>query len=211
MSELTEKNLIESLKDYLIEHGYPERSIILEYPLGKYRADLVVVDLETNVPMQLFELKTTKNQRTIDVGKHQLEKFLSEARKINADIISYLVFPSSKQPYFEAINFDALEKNTNINFDYNNQINRSRSLNLEIIKTRKAEVVDVLKVKITRLLIFIAIFFVLDIFHVIEITMIRFYMLIMMSVLYILPNYEEIKIFNLELKKHGTKNDANKE
>lgn len=208
MSELTENDLIESLKEYLIKHGYPEKSIILEYPLGKYRADLVVVDLETNVPMQLFELKNYRNQKVIDIGKHQLEKFLGEARKINADIISYLVFPSNKYPYFEAISFDSLEKNTNINFDYNNQINRSRSLNLEIIKTRKAEAVDDLKEKINGLLIFVVILFILDIFHVIEITTIRFYILIMISVLCILPNYEEIKIFNLELKKHSAKKNT---
>lgn len=211
MSELTEHSLIESLKEYLIKHGYPEKSIILEYPLGKYRADLVVIDLETNVPMQLFELKSNKNQKVIDIGKHQLEKFLSEARKINTDIISYLVFPSNEYPYFETVSFDALKKNTNINFDYNNQINRSRSLNLEIIKTRKAEAVDDLKEKINGLLLFIVILFILDILHVIEITTIRFYILIMISVLCILPNYEEIKIFNLELKKHSARKNTDKQ
>lgn len=74
MSALVEKNLIENLKQYLISHGYPENSIITEYKLGKYRADLVVIDNETNSPMQLFELKSTNNKKTYRNGEDTIKQ-----------------------------------------------------------------------------------------------------------------------------------------
>lgn len=209
MSALVEKNLIENLKQYLISHGYPENSIITEYKLGKYRADLVVIDNETNSPMQLFELKSTNNKKFIEMGKIQLNKFLLEARKLNADVIGYLVVPTNKVPFFKIINPEIENTNKNsVDLNYQNQVVRSRSAKTEIIKTKKVETVDEFKKKINILLFVLSIIFVLDNYCFLELNNIRFYLILIMIVLYILPYYEEIKIFNLELKKKHINTDA---
>lgn len=209
MSALVEKNLIENLKQYLISHGYPENSIITEYKLGKYRADLVVIDNETNSPMQLFELKSTNNKKFIEMGKIQLNKFLLEARKLNADVIGYLVVPTNKVPFFKIINPEIENTNKNsVDLNYQNQVVRSRSAKTEIIKTKKVETVDEFKKKINILLFVLSIIFVLDNYCFLELNNIRFYLILIMIVLYILPYYEEIKIFNLELKKKHINTDV---
>ena len=209
MSALVEKNLIENLKQYLISHGYPEDSIITEYKLGKYRADLVVIDNETNSPMQLFELKSTNNKKFIEMGKIQLNKFLLEARKLNADVIGYWVVPTNKVPFFKIINPEIENTNKNsVDLNYQNQVVRSRSAKTEIIKTKKVETVDEFKKKINILLFVLSIIFVLDNYCFLELNNIRFYLILIMIVLYILPYYEEIKIFNLELKKKHINTDA---
>lgn len=209
MSALVEKNLIENLKQYLISHGYPENSIITEYKLGKYRADLVVIDNETNSPMQLFELKSTNNKKFIEMGRIQLNKFLLEARKLNADVIGYLVVPTNKVPFFEIINPEIENTNKNsVDLNYQNQVIRSRSAKTEIIKTKKVETVDEFKKKINILLLILSIIFVLDNYCFLELNNVRFYLIVIMIVLYILPYYEEIKIFNLELKKKHINTDT---
>ncbi len=202
MSELTERNLIENLKQYLIDHGYPAQSIISEYKLGQYRADLVIIDTETNTPIQLFELKSSQNKNLINMGKQQLAKFLHEARKLNADVIGYLVVPSQNSPFFKIINSETEDiRKDNIDLNYKDQVNRSRSSRTEILKTKKAETVDEFKKKIRILLYGLLIIFLLDALEILKINNIRFYLIIMIAILYILPYYEEIKIFNLELKK----------
>lgn len=206
MSEIVGKKVLDSLKDYLVKHGYPDKSIISEYKLGKYRADLVVVDIETNMPIQLFEIKAFDKEKFVQQGEQQLKIFLNEARKLNADVIGYLVFPSNKPPFFEVKIFEKDEiKTQNVYFNYEDQINRSRFSKTEIIKTKKTEVVDEIKDKSIRLCLLMLVLLVLDILNVIEVTNVRFYLIISLSVMYLLPNYEEIKIFNFELKKNTDK------
>ena len=81
MAELTERNLIIRLKNYLLKHGYPEESILIEYKIGRYRADLVVIDTQTNIPIQIFELKARKNEQSIQMGKRQLESYMEYDKK----------------------------------------------------------------------------------------------------------------------------------
>lgn len=208
MSLLVEKNLIENLKQYLIRHGYPENSMIAEYKLGKYRADLVVIDIETNSPMQLFELKSNNNKRNVDMGRQQLSKFLQEARKLNADVIGYLVFPDDNSPFFKIINPETEStKKDNFDLNYQDQIVRSRSAKTEIIKTKKVETVDEFKKKINILLEVLSIIFVLDVLEILNLNNIHLYLILIMILLYVLPYYEEIKIFNFELKKKQSDNN----
>lgn len=211
MNKLIEEKLTENLKQYLIRHGYPPQSIIPEYKLGQFRADLVIIDTETNTPIQLFELKVSSNKNSINRGTQQLDKFLQEARKLNADVIGYLVIPSTKSPFFEIINYetDNTRNNININLNYKDQVNRSRYSRTEIIKTKKVETIDEFKKKIHILLYGLLIIFILDTLDVLEINNIRLYIIAMIVILYILPYYEEIKIFNLELKKSNSNRNSN--
>lgn len=133
---------------------------------------------------------------------------MQEARKLNADVIGYLVFPSHHSPYFEAINVESstAREDKNINFNYEAQVNRSRFTKAEIIKTKKVEAVDELKEKINKLVILMLAILAADILDIVELTNIRFYLIIAMSILYLLPYYEVIKVFNLELIKNHKEN-----
>lgn len=143
------------------------------------------------------------------MGKIQLNKFLLEARKLNADVIGYLVVPTNKVPFFKIINPEIENTNKNsVDLNYQNQVVRSRSAKTEIIKTKKVETVDEFKKKINILLFVLSIIFVLDNYCFLELNNIRFYLIVIMIVLYILPYYEEIKIFNLELKKKHINTDT---
>jgi hypothetical protein len=208
-----EANLVKTFKERLLQLGYPQESIISEYKLGRYRADIVIIDIKTETPIQLFELKTNKNIQTINMAKFQLKNYLDEAKKINADVIGYLILPSTDGTHFDVMQFDGENDfiKNEMNFNYTDQVNRSRSIKAELLNNRKIEAVDGLKEKINTLLEVFFVLFCFDIFNIIEITNIRFYLLITVSVLYVLPYYEEIKIFNLELKRHRTKNNVNEE
>ena len=143
------------------------------------------------------------------MGKIQLNKFLLEARKLNADVIGYLVVPTNKVPFFKIINPEIENTNKNsVDLNYQNQVVRSRSAKTEIIKTKKVETVDEFKKKINILLFVLSIIFVLDNYCFLELNNIRFYLIVIMIVLYILPYYEEIKISNLELKKKHINTDT---
>lgn len=199
MAELTERNLIIRLKNYLLKHGYPEESILIEYKIGRYRADLVVIDTQTNIPIQIFELKARKNEQSIQMGKRQLESYMEYAKKINPDIITYLVFPKDTSPYFEAIDINTDEEVTTDAFNYKNQAHRGRVAKEELIKDKKNEAVDNLKIITYILIISAAIFLILDICCIIPMTNYRLYLILIIIVLVLLPYYETIKVANFEL------------
>lgn len=94
-----EKDLFQKLINYLKEHGYPESSFAIEHRIGKYRADLVILDNETGLPIQLFELKSSKNKGIKSFGRKQIKKMMHELGDL--DIPAYLVFPSEKSPGFK--------------------------------------------------------------------------------------------------------------
>lgn len=49
--------------DELIENGYPKDSIILEWKLDVRRyVDLVVIDIDTGIPLMMIEIKTCSNR-----------------------------------------------------------------------------------------------------------------------------------------------------
>ncbi len=208
-----EANLVKMFKERLLQLGYPQESIISEYKLGRYRADIVIIDIKTETPIQLFELKTNKNIQTINMAKLQLKNYLDEAKKINADVIGYLILPSTDGTHFDVMQFDGENDfiKNEMNFNYTDQVNRSRSTKTELLNNKKRDAVDGLKGKVNKLLVSFGALFIFDVLKIIEITNIRFYLLVAISIFYVLPDYEEIKIFNLELKKHSTKNDSNEQ
>lgn len=94
-----EQNTLNALIDYLKAHGYPPSSIAVEYPIGKYRADLAVVDPDSREPIALFELKRQRTPTSEKFGRMQLASFLSALR--GRTIPTYLVFGMEGDPPFE--------------------------------------------------------------------------------------------------------------
>lgn len=105
----SEWDTIKHFIKYLKEHGYPEDSIITEYPIGSadqmIRIDIAILDKKQNIFIQLFELKLTKEKYSIERGIAQLRTYRSILKDEN--IPSFLVFPKETSPYFEIIDIDS--------------------------------------------------------------------------------------------------------
>lgn len=72
-----ETSIVENLKKY----GYPQESIITEYPISKnYRADIVVIDTKTQIPVVLIEVKVLHHiDRAVEFRLYeQLKKYYGE-------------------------------------------------------------------------------------------------------------------------------------
>jgi len=64
-----EKNTFEALIKYLKAHGYPDSSLAIEYQADKkHRIDLAIIDPETNLPIQIFEIKSKDTRRLKILG-----------------------------------------------------------------------------------------------------------------------------------------------
>lgn len=78
---ITEKAFETSIIENLKKYGYPQESIITEYPISKnYRADIVVVDIKTQIPVLLMEVKVLRHtDKGVEFRIYeQLKKYYSE-------------------------------------------------------------------------------------------------------------------------------------
>ncbi|MBR1777350.1 MAG: hypothetical protein IJ752_02040 [Alphaproteobacteria bacterium] len=205
MTEENQRDLMESVQDFLMKKGYPEESILVDYKIGKYRPDLTIVDPNTNTPLQIFELKTKRTPQTEEAGKQQLRRYTAEAEKVNPDIVGYLVFPKETEPFFEAIDVRKNQLVRNSVFDYKNLVQKGKNAKETLLDSRKKTAVGNLKFATIGLNIFILIFFVLDVFDVVELSGQRLYLLLISILLVLLPYYETIKIANFELTQREKK------
>jgi hypothetical protein len=92
-----EKDTLEKLIEYLKSHRYSDSSLAIEYNIGKYCFGLVVIDTETNIPMQEFEVKSMRDEMIKEFGKRQLEKYLKE---LKTNVPAYLVFSKQTELFF---------------------------------------------------------------------------------------------------------------
>ena len=125
--ETAEKDTLQSFINYLMERGYPENSLLTNYKIGKYRADLVIIDPETNNPLQIFEFKAKKTQQSQLNGKNRIKNYIFELSKVNPDAIGYLIFTSDAEPYFEIIDPNTEKSVLPSAFDYNNLVRKGKN------------------------------------------------------------------------------------
>lgn len=141
-----EKDVMIRFIEYLKEHGYPQNSLATEYRIGeKYRADLVVIDPITSIPIMIFELKSRKSQQLIERGKEQLRMYLKELP--DSTIPAYLVFPKENPPYFEVLRINSNEYNndeleTIESIDYGSQRIARLSEKAKDVEMKKKDVMD---------------------------------------------------------------------
>ena len=74
MTIQTEKELQEFLIKKLREDGYPADSIIPEYRIDEYRADIVVLDNDSDIPVLVIECKMVHNNHSVDAAVGQLRR-----------------------------------------------------------------------------------------------------------------------------------------
>lgn len=106
-------NTFSSLIDFLISHGYPKESLMIEWPIDeRYRADLAVVDPQTNKPVALFELKRKKTDASFNLAIRQLESYSNALGKEKVPL--YVVFEKTGIPPFEIYYFQKDENKSDI-------------------------------------------------------------------------------------------------
>ena len=205
-----DKDILLNFKKYLAQCGYPAQSILVGYTIGQYRADVVISDPDTNTPLQIFELKKQKTPQTLATARTQLQKHLAAARKLNPDVIGYLVFQTEIEPYFEV--FDAITDEVvhHSAFDYQNQVHKGKNATATMLSRNKSRAVGNLKWATMLLIFFTALLFLLDVSDIIPMTGYRLYLILIVVILVLLPYYETIKVANFELtQKDKTAGDEN--
>lgn len=95
-----EIDLLQRVANFLIEHGYPEDSIILEWKITeRYRVDMAIIDNKSKKPVALFEFKRQRKSQSENMAIEQLKQY-AEALG-DSTIPLYVVFGSDQSPGFE--------------------------------------------------------------------------------------------------------------
>ncbi|WZL80231.1 hypothetical protein QBE53_10485 [Vallitaleaceae bacterium 9-2] len=143
-----ERDLMDKFLTYLLEHGFPEESLLTEYKAGRGRVDLAVIDTTTQLPIMLFELKSRKRRDFVRMGTDQLRRYVQELN-LPEEIPTYLVFPKDVDPFFEVIEVDANISNLDVaeyksvkSIDYNLQRKARLAEKANKAEKKKEEVVD---------------------------------------------------------------------
>ncbi len=111
---LTQREISESLViEKLISCGYPKESIITEYPISRTcRADIVVVDVETHIPVMFIEVKASHHMDgTIEnIMYEQLKRYYSE---FNTPLKAIGAFYDMSEGKFRFVDFTDIIKEQN--------------------------------------------------------------------------------------------------
>lgn len=92
------KNTANAFAEYLYAHGYPKNSVAFEWGDRTHAVDIAVLDLYTNMPISIYEVKGVKDIVTIRNAIAQLKRFYKEfSYPINYGV----VFTKKTHPYFE--------------------------------------------------------------------------------------------------------------
>ena len=205
MPKIIENDVLQTLLNYLTEKGYPQDCLLLNYKLGKYRADLVITNPETHVPLQIFAYQPQKTPESTARGKQQLKAFIDIASQNNPDVIGYLLFSAEEAPFFEVVDPETDKPLRASAFDYHNLVQKGKSASENMLTSNKSRAVGSLKWNSTLLIIAAVIILLLDIFDVVELTGYRLYVILMIAALILLPYFETIKFANFELRQRGKK------
>jgi len=107
------KDITKLFVEYLMKHGYPEDSIVLEWGNNQFSVDIAIVDIKTKIPISLYEIKGINSLETRQNGVKQLQRI---SKYTNLSVSYNLVLPINNEPFFEVINCtDEVRNNSNNN------------------------------------------------------------------------------------------------
>lgn len=205
--ELT-KNTLNHLITYLQAHGYPDSTFAVEYRVGKFRIDLAIIDPETKLPIQIFELKSRNDAQNRKMGTNQLKTFLNE---LKTDIPAYLVFPKSSNPFFEieicsqeTTNQDGIiAKDEELFFNFQFQKQARVKEQLDAIKDKKETTIDHFKWVCWAMAMLLFGFIILQKFNCISVPLDYDDLIIVgaIIVLVLLPFTSKINILGVEINR----------
>ncbi len=203
MPKIVEHDVLQKLLNYLTDKGYPQDCLLMNYKLGKYRADLVITNPETHEPLQIFVYHSAKKNMT--TAKQQLKDFINEAAKKNPDVIGYLLFANDEEPFFEVVDPETDKPIRASAFDYGNLVQKGRSASENMLSANKSKAVGNLRRSSNLLIAAAIIVLLLDIFGIVELTGYRLYVILLIAALIMLPYFESIKFANFEIKQREKK------
>jgi hypothetical protein len=213
------KSTFNAFLDYLNKHGYPESSLAIEYPVGKYRVDLAVIDPATKEPMAFFEIKGKKDEQAINFGRQQMKTILKAAS--NKSIPAYLVFAHQGNSQFEIqkIDIDFKDSINKINgepilsdlIDFN--VLRSSRYNSMVAEKKSDK--EVMSISIWVLswilaLLLIALL-IMDFVSYIEVKLNHLFLIAGVVALLILPFIKRLRVADFEIEMLESKFKKNKQ
>lgn len=207
---LLHTEIVQRLKEYLISHGYPEKSIVTEYKVGMFRVDLAVIDLTTNLPAQIFEIKAGDGQNVIKTGRDFLKRIEQELKY--SDVLYYLVVPSNNKIGLTIKSLDGIKEAGEFIPNYKDNINRVQNAKIDKYNKDTIDAISKLKTVSWALAFICLLILYIDVRCEKIITMERIYTMLAIIILIMLPFFHNIKIFGMELSslKDIRKNDGEK-
>lgn len=207
------RDLLLALIDYLIQHGYPDESLVPEWQIGeRARVDLAVIDPETNKALALFELKRSKTADSTRMALKQLEVFSSTLG--NEQVPLYIVFGIEETRSLEVYLYKR-GKYTENNLELVKEVpgfvifqKRKIRQAIEQTEEERKEAIDYFQSACWIIAVLILILFVLDILHILNMTKERLVLIGVIIGLVIVPFASKLKILGLEferLKEKGSK------
>lgn len=184
--------------NYLVSIGYPRESINIEYPIKKYNVDIAIVDPETNIIVQIFELKKTASKAVIEAAKDQLKNYLDA---LGFNIPAYIVLPESTSNSFNIIDYNTTERVSTESFDYISQLNTRKSTIKSQIQTSTKKKVDHFIILCWLEAFIILVLFILQKIFNIDISWIDLTILGIIVVLSLLPFFTTVSFNGIEFKR----------
>ena len=97
------------------KHGYPDKSIVLEWGNQKSAVDIAIVSKDYKTPIAIFEIKGYKTPQNIRAGIIQMQRACTS---LNLSVPVSLVFGTKQAPYFEVVDIsDIVFRNEEIDVE----------------------------------------------------------------------------------------------
>ena len=197
---------------YLKSKGVPDNAIALNWGV-KHRqvADLVLLATEYSTPVSIFEIRTFKNQQTLDAAKNCLRKIIS---LLNITVSCYLVFGKANKDEIEifevtdsvyndsALTMDKLPELVCENIDFVSMQNGIEAKNnADIVDKKKDKQSTFNKICFAVIPLYLILVLILDYQEIYAITVERLWVYGIMAVIVLLPFFKEISLGPLLVKK----------
>lgn len=203
---INENTLKESFINYLIEHRYPQDSIVLEWMISKHhRADMVIIDKDTSKIIALFEFKIKKSDNVLPMAAKQVLNYLNALS--DTDIPTYIVLFEIEKSNFSIyqVNFD-VNKNETIDLipeipKY--ELLKNKSLKKVILENekRKSSTFNVFALLCWVMAALTTTLLILDFSNLLEINTQRLALMGIVIALVIVPFASKLNILGLEFER----------
>lgn len=203
---INEMKILNQVTEELRLHGYPQKSIVLNYRINGCSFDIAVLDTDTSLPLMLIECKSDiKSKENI---KRTFDRIIKSINDDNTIQVWLVLANSNTEPDY--YNITAILDNHNLSLQdfivteipyYFNLKDEIKSTQIIAQKKRKKRYINGLKVIcwIVFPIIGVAII-LLDIFSCFTLKTEYLFLMGGLSVAVLIPFFREIKIGEIELK-----------
>lgn len=215
---ITEKDFEWKMIERLIQIGYPKESIITEWRNNRFVFDIMIVDLQTNMPLMLIECKINYDSSIID---RVFERFKIISTKMDQQIrFAVAVIGNNEGIDFYDFTAKVYENAPNVEGVSPSEIPSYQLLNvgyqsklIEDQKTKKRKYINGLKIACWIIIPLILLSVImLDYLKIYSFTTERLFIYGFLLLSILIPFFGEIKIGEISLlqKKNDTKEEREK-